>query len=95
MRYQKPIVMDLSGQARASGLTPLGCYNGTAAGITEFCQTGGSPLPALFNCGSGPVPAVGPGFACISGAMPETSFCMIGTGATAIDACTSGPQPVT
>ena len=93
MRYEKPIVMDLSGQARASGLMPLGCYNGTAAGLTEVCQTGTSPGSFTFNCGSGPVPAVGAGIACISGVTPETFYCMTGGLAIPSDNCTSGPQP--
>ena len=74
MRYQKPMVMDLSAGARASGQGPLGCYNGnnpgggipvcgTGTNPTDFgdvCRPGGTVI-SYQVCAYGAAPTTGPG----------------------------------
>jgi hypothetical protein len=94
MRYQKPVVMDLSAGARASGQWPLGCYNGTTPGGSSYCQfgTGGDSID--YVCNVGPLPDTDGFEACITGLDPMLTFCMFGSGgAPPEDTCTSGPLP--
>ena len=96
MRYEKPIVVDLSMPAKAAGQEPESCINGgTPAGpILQMCQTGGNPNNLLNGCSTGPQPGGGGSPFCVSGNSPITIYCMTGTGAASADTCTSGPTPV-
>jgi hypothetical protein len=96
MRYQKPVVMDLSAGSRASGQWPLGCYNGEVGnGLWNDCQygtTGGGPGN---TCGAGPQPGGHDPSVCISGNLPPLDFCMIGTGGSDWgDSCEVGSSDV-
>jgi len=93
MRYQKPVVMDLSAAARGQG--PLGCYNGEGPGGNQWCQSGTSPTSMPFQCNVGPnAGGIIPQDACITGNSPTVGFCMTGVGgANWGDACTTGPVP--
>jgi hypothetical protein len=78
MRYEKPIVMNLSARARTTGQGPLGCVAGDAAGAWETCATGGNPYcSAPPSCVSGG--AATPGGDCLSGTT-VSYYCEAGSG---------------
>ena len=92
MRYEKPVVIDLSLRARAASGEPDGCYSGTAPAGTQICLTGGTPGPFGNQCATGPDPGVTSPPLCVPGGAPL--FCLTGSiGTTTADTCTSGPQP--
>ncbi len=78
MHYEKPIVIDLSLQAR--GVTgqnkPFGCVSGPAASGFEACNVG---TGAGFNCLTGTGGASGP--SCLSGGTANGGDCLSGTSA--------------
>ena len=99
MRYEKPIVMDLSARARSAG----GCLDGNSAlGLWESCSTGNG---AQRSCGVGAgggdrdlcVPGIGVssgdclsgnytnGYTCTTGTLPNTHSDPYG--------CRAGPNP--
>jgi len=96
MLYQKPIVMDLSASARASGLGPLSCFDGAFPGGVLWCGVGSGGNAPSANCVVGPNATGGPVF-CANGlnTAPD-NWCQSGTGGTwpGGDTCTSGPGVV-
>lgn len=94
MRYEKPIVMDLSAAARTSGQGPLSCYAGGVPGpLFYLCETGGDPYNPAQSCGVGPAPGTGSETMCISGAV-VASLCESGLGGLKDDYCTAGPSAI-
>ncbi len=99
MRYEKPMVMDLSAGARAAG-APFGCFDGGAPESgSGFCQTGGSVTHVNDSvCTTGPVPGLGSTNAnCYSGVAVAgvLTGCQSGGSVTyTLETCTSGPSPV-
>ena len=95
MRYEKPLVIDLSLRARTASGEPEGCYTGISPAGTGLCQTGTSPTNFMGNqCNTGPTPDINPPPVCISGAAATgAGFCMAGASGGINDSCTSGPQP--
>ena len=102
MRYEKPVVMDLSAGARAAGHGPLACVPGASAveGV-ESCAPGNG---AGWSCSGGPfggneaVCASGgdPGFGndCLNGTT-VTGYCMGGSlGGHDPSGCRAGPFPL-
>jgi hypothetical protein len=101
VRYQKPIIIDLSSSARATGQDPLGCYSGnTPSGLSNWCQAGTNVTNvSIYTCVAGPVPdgntfygtcITGPAVTGMAGAICQTGTAGNNYG----DTCTSGPQPV-
>ena len=95
MRYEKPLVIDMSLRARTASGEPESCYNGTTPAGMGFCQAGTSPSDFLGNqCNNGPDPGVSTPAICVSGLFAGGGGCMSGSAGTSVpDACTSGPQP--
>jgi hypothetical protein len=91
-KYEKPIVLDLNGNAATGG--PLGCFNGNSPGTFELCQTGTGVDTGLGNpCATGPAPGTRGSPLCFSGGSPM--FCNGGSGGDPMPAsCTSGPNPL-
>jgi hypothetical protein len=91
MRYEKPIVMDLSARARsATGQEPLACIDGWGASAPAVCNSGGAgggltgddclagPSAGIF-CAAGPAAIA----ECSGGAVPMGSYgCNVGPSAT-------------
>jgi hypothetical protein len=92
MRYEKPVVMDLSLRARTASGEPNGCYNGADPAGEDLCQTGGAPTSLGNQCATGPTPGGTLPPLCISGG--AALLCMTGAGGGTFDTCTSGPQPI-
>lgn len=100
MRYEKPIVMDLSAGARAAGRWPLACISGGTATDTETCGTG---TAAGWTCSAGTNGALGD--TCYEGSNPGSGWedCFPGSSATYCASglngdtdpygCRSGPVP--
>jgi hypothetical protein len=86
MRYEKPIVKDLSAQARATGDWPLGCYNGSSN--STVCATGSGVTSGRDGCRAGSGATFG---VCAAGINPGGSNpqCAAGTGGNA-DTCSAG-----
>lgn len=92
MRYEKPIVIDLSASARASGQEPLSCYPGPTPGDDWYlCETGGGPYSPVQGCNVGPAPGSGSQVMCISG-VAVLSVCESGAGGWHDTYCTVGPS---
>ena len=96
MRYEKPLVVDLSAGARARGQGPLSCITGNVAqgastcmignGANEYCSTGNSVTGSCVGGGN-----VG-GTSCYSGGSPS-GYCVAGvTGANDPTGCKAGPS---
>jgi hypothetical protein len=90
MRYEKPIVMDLSGRTRrASGQDPLGaCVSGfdpLAPG--NPCRVG---VSAGEECSAGWNPGITPPEYCNLGGAPDTASCSTGSFPSG---CTGGGLP--
>ena len=81
MRYQKPVVMDLSAGVRASGQVPLSCFGGNFPGGLLWCGAGTSGTAPSANCVAGPEATGGPVF-CANGlnTAPD-NWCQGGAGA--------------
>lgn len=93
MRYEKPIVLDLSAGARATGQEPLGCYSGNAPGGTGLCEAGTGGTAWVNPCAVGPAPGGSGGDTCVSGAAASGGACISGAGGPSIyDTCTVGPS---
>jgi hypothetical protein len=93
MRYEKPIVMDLSAGARAAGQGPLGCIPGVDAN-NYACSTGDVAYPDLGPCTSGPVPETGWPTLCAAGpAVGGEGACVGGGSPIQIEPCTVGIGP--
>ena len=94
MRYEKPVVIDLSLRARTASGEPNGCYVGFVPGDTGICQTGTGPTGSLdYQCATGPNPGVSSPAMCIPGGDPS-GMCNTGASGTWEDSCTSGPNGV-
>jgi hypothetical protein len=101
MRYEKPMVMDLS--ARAAGQIPLVCFSGNGPGGGGGCLGGTSPW--YTSCGAGGEAdyqacvggsgASGTWDDCFSGSTPGSGgYCAAGgTPGAGSDSCTNGPTP--
>lgn len=75
MKYEKPIVLNLSARAQsARGQGPQGCVAGPAAGTYESCGSGGS---ATWGCTTG-------------GAADFVTSCMSGGAANGSGDCLAG-----
>jgi len=59
MRYEKPLVVDLSAGARARGQGPLSCITGNGASGSEICATGNGAKSycAVGNGVQNPIPS--------------------------------------
>jgi len=92
MRYEKPVIIDLNGGARAAGGDPLACINGT--GATSGGETCGNGPSAAYTCALG---TAGPyGELCIGGSNPGggSEDCFGGSGAYFCGSGSSGdPDP--
>jgi hypothetical protein len=97
MRYEKPIVMDLSAAARARGQGPLSCLSGDNPGGLNMCAAGVNPTTCSNTCGVGPAPRSGSGDInfCYTGPSANTICESGGSGYASFDDCTSGPTNVT
>jgi len=95
LRYEKPIIMDLSSGARASGqIAPQSCMAGSTPGADWYlCETGGNPFTPAQSCGVGPDPGTGSSTMCISGAS-VLSVCASGAGGFHDTYCTNGPSAI-
>jgi hypothetical protein len=92
MRYEKPIVIDLSQRARTVSGEPNSCYAGTTPGEDFYlCETGGVPYTPAQSCGVGPAPGTGSSTMCISG-VSVLSLCESGAGGFKDNYCTVGPS---
>jgi hypothetical protein len=95
MRYEKPIVMDLSAGARSTvGQGPLSCMDGTTPGGVGMCSvgTGGASVGVL--CTVGPAPGSSSPSICYSGVVVD-NLCEAGTVGNAVaDDCTVGPSNI-
>jgi len=86
VHYEKPIVIDLSMQARSAAgqEMPAGCVSGSAATEFEACGVG---TGAGFNCLAGTGGAGGP--SCLPGVAADGGDCL--TGGSAIPGyCSAG-----
>lgn len=93
MRYEKPVVMDLSAAARAAGLDPLGCYNGSSPAGRPWCQAGTSASVFGGKCEVGPGPGTFDPASCFPGGS-ATWVCVIGGAPTGpSDTCSTGTVP--
>lgn len=92
MRYERPIVMELS--ARASGQEPLGCYDGVIADSpNEICFAGGAPSFTEPPCWPGSSPGAAMPGDCIGGT--AAFYCEAGVSGTLDpDGCRAGPSVV-
>ena len=76
MKYEKPIVRDLSGISSVTGqISPLSCLSGI--NVTEECKSGGSNVGPCSTGGTA-------GYACNAGTTPnsESTPCQAGNIAT-------------
>jgi hypothetical protein len=93
IKYQKPVLIDLSSAAHsAAGTDPSSCYDGASPGGFGICGTGTSGGDWGQECttGRGAV-GVGGGM-CIAGPGPFSGYCINGGGGDNYgDSCTSGP----
>jgi len=99
MRYEKPLVVDLSAGARARGQWPLSCLIGNGASGTEICATGNG-AKSYCSVGNGvknPVPScvgggtVNPPGDCYSGGNASGYYCEAGvSGADDPTGCNAG-----
>ena len=99
MRYEKPVVINLSKSA-VQGEDSMACMPG--GNVLGFCTAGGDPT----FCAAGTSGAAYPGEDCYPGAAPTEGFaCVPGGAATGFEcatggaplyvgACTSGPSPI-
>jgi len=92
MRYQKPVVMDLSAGARATGQDPLSCYSGNTPGGQGACQMGTGGATWSGTCVTGPN-AGGAGASICVGGLSAFFTCSSGTGPGFDDTCTTGALP--
>ena len=93
MRYEKPVVIDLSLRARTASGEPEGCYSGGTPTVPATCQAGTGPSGAEHTCLLGPAPGSVFPEMCLPG-LEAGSGCMSGyAGSPISDTCTSGPQP--
>ena len=97
MRYEKPIVMDLSTRARfANGQGPLSCMDGSSPVHEGVCGTGTDPS-FIATCTAGPTAGdcaggSSAGATCLSGSTTTLNYeCAAGTGGAA-GSCTVGPS---
>ena len=93
MRYERPIVMDLNAQARASGQEPLGCYDGSVADIppNEVCFVGGTATGSEQPCWAGNAPGSAAPGDCIGGT--SAFYCEAGAeGGIDPGGCRVGPS---
>ena len=83
MRYEKPLVVDLSAGARARGQGPLSCITGNGAQGANTCMTGNGAKEYCSNGNSVTGSCVGGGnvggTSCYSGVSP-TGYCEVGAG---------------
>jgi hypothetical protein len=94
MRYEKPIVMDLSRAARSGGQQPLSCFDGgTPSGPIAYCRSGGAPASPLNPCVVGPGPGGSGEPVCYAG-VGATIFCEAGGAGSTADTCTAGPSNI-
>ena len=96
MRYEKPLVIDMSLRARTASGGLESCYDGnSASGGAGWCVVGTLPsMPPYYQCTTGLTPGGGTPAMCISGGSAGSGGCVTGAAGTTVeDSCTSGPQP--
>ena len=92
MRYEKPVVIDISLRARMVSGEPNSCYPGATPGPDWYlCETGGDPFSPAQSCTVGPAPGTGSTNMCISG-VSVLSVCESGAGGYHDSYCTVGPS---
>lgn len=90
MKYKKPLVIDLSAVARATGQEPLVCMNGNGTVSDHMCYQGTGGNESVYDCVTGYNPEGGNGCGSGYNAWPGLD-CSDGVHAAFLGFCTSGP----